>query len=123
MIKRVLLFASLFVALSAGLAAQDIKKEMAQGGKVTVIITHEVKDYASWRKAFDTDESNRKMGGFSVQGVYADAKNPNTVTIIGTFPDAAAVEKFVSSPKLKEAMENGGVMGKPEVKVLTALSK
>jgi quinol monooxygenase YgiN len=58
-----------------------------------------------------------------VWGVYADVKNPNMITIIGTFPSAAALEGFVSSPKLKEAMDKGGVMGKPDVKVLTATAK
>ena len=123
MAKRMLPLAGLLLFLSAGSFAQDMKKETAHSGTVTVIVTHEVKDYASWRKVYDADESNRKNGGFDVRGVYTDAKNPNWVTLIGTFPNAAAVEKFISSPKLKEAMENGGVMGKPEVKVLTAMSK
>jgi hypothetical protein len=50
-------------------------------------------------------------------------KKPKWVTIIGTFPNAGAVDAFMSSPKLKEAMENAGVIGKPDVKVLTAGAK
>jgi quinol monooxygenase YgiN len=100
-----------------------MKKGTAKSGTVTVIITHEVKEYASWRKVYDADETNRRAAGMKVWGVYADVKNPNMITIIGTFPSAAALEGFVSSPKLKEAMDKGGVMGKPDVKVLTATAK
>jgi quinol monooxygenase YgiN len=63
------------------------------------------------------------MMGFKVWGVYRDAKSPNWVSIIGTFPNAGAVDAFMASPKLKEAMENAGVLGKPDVKVLTAAAK
>jgi hypothetical protein len=52
-----------------------------------------------------------------------DMKNPNMVTIIATFPSAAAMDALVSSPKLKEAMDNGGVISKPDVKVLKAMAK
>jgi quinol monooxygenase YgiN len=118
MIKQVLL-AGMLLILATGTFAQETKHEEKHGGKVTVIVTHEVKEYSAWRKVFDADEPNRVKGGFKVSGVYRDAKSPNVVSIIGEFPSAAAVDAFVSSPKLKEAMEQGGVLGQPEVKVLT----
>ena len=132
MFKRTLFMVCLLLLASAGAFAQDMKKgsamqemkkEPAQSGAVTVIVTHEVKEYTSWRKVYDADEPNRKMMGFKVWGVYRDAKSPNWVSIIGTFPNAGAVDAFMASPKLKEAMENAGVLGKPDVKVLTAAAK
>ena len=123
MLKYTLALVCLLLFVSAGSLAQDMKKGTAKSGTVTVIITHEVKEYASWRKVYDADETNRRAAGMKVWGVYADVKNPNIISIIGTFPSAAALEGFVSSPKLKEAMDKGGVMGKPDVKVLTATAK
>jgi quinol monooxygenase YgiN len=131
MVKRMLSLVCLLLFLSIGSFAQDMKqsggmdmkKDKSHSGTVTVIITHEVKEYASWRKVYDADETNRRAAGMKVWGVYADVKNPNLVTIIGTFPSAGALEGFVSSPKLKEAMDKGGVMGKPDVKVLIATAK
>ncbi len=132
MFKRTLFMVCLLLLASAGAFAQDMKKgsamqemkkEPAKSGTVTVIVTHEVKEYTSWRKVYDADEPNRKMMGFKVWGVYRDAKSPNWVSIIGTFPNAGAVDAFMASPKLKEAMENAGVLGKPDVKVLTAAAK
>jgi quinol monooxygenase YgiN len=132
MFKRFFSMACLLLLVSAGSLSQDMKKgsamqemkkEPAKSGTVTVIVTHEVKEYTSWRKVYDADEPNRKLMGFKVWGVYRDAKSPNWVSIIGTFPNAGAVDAFMASPKLKEAMDNAGVLGKPDVKVLMATAK
>jgi len=123
MIRYLLFVVGMTLCLSIATSAQESMKKPAPGGKVVVIVTHEVKDYNSWRKGYDADETNRKQAGFKVSGVYADVKNHNMVTIIGEFPSAAAAEAFTTSPKLKEVMEKAGVVGKPEVKVLTAMQK
>lgn len=123
MVRYLSLIAGMLLCLSVGASAQGSMKKAGHHGKVVVVITHEVKDYASWRKGYDADGPNRKAAGFKVSGVYVDVKNPNMVTIIGDFPSAAAADAFTTSPKLKEAMENAGVVGKPDVKVLTAAKK
>jgi hypothetical protein len=131
MYKPLVSLLSLSLFLFAGAYAQDAPKapsarEVTKGksldAPVTVIVTHAVKEFASWKKVYDADAPNRKAMGFTVIGVYADAKDPNLVSIIGTFPSAGAAGAFMSSPKLKEAMENAGVVGKPDVKVLTAMT-
>jgi hypothetical protein len=121
MVKNMFLMAILTFCFAAGVFALETTKKSTHGGKVTVVITHEVKDYAAWRKVYDADEPNRKAGGFKVAGVYADANNPNMVTIFGEFPSVEAVNAFMANPKLKEAMENGGVVGKPDVKILKSV--
>jgi quinol monooxygenase YgiN len=113
----------LTLCFSLGAWAQETPKKPAHHEKVAVVITHEVKDYGAWRKGYDADEPNRKQAGFTVSGVYADVHNPNSVTIIGEFPSAAAAEAFATSPTLKEAMEKAGVVGKPDVKVLSIRHK
>jgi len=123
MVRNLFLAAAMTFCLVAGASAQEEMKNPAHSGKVTVVVTHEVKDYASWRKAYDADASNRKAAGFKVSGVYADVNNPNLVSIVGEFSNAAAADAFMANPKLKEAMEKGGVVGKPEVKVLVAKPK
>ena len=123
MVKSLFLVAVLTFCVALGLFSQETKKKPAHSGKVTVIVTHEVKDYTTWRKGYDADEPNRKAGGFKVSGVYADANNPNMVTIIGEFPSVETANAFISSPKLKEVMESAGVVGKPDVKILKAAKK
>jgi hypothetical protein len=122
MLRFMSLLCALFVGVVLLAPAQESAGKSA-GGKVTVLISHEVKDYAAWRKVFDADMLNREKGGFHVTGVYADAKNLNLVTVMGEFPSAATVDAFIKNPKLKEAMEKGGVMGRPDVKVLVPKGK
>jgi hypothetical protein len=86
---------------------------------VTVVISHEVKNYSDWRVVFDTDEVNRTKAGFKNTGVFRAVDNSNKITIIGEAPNAEAIEGFMKNPALKEAMEKGGVLGMPEVKVLS----
>ncbi|MBL7971450.1 MAG: DUF3764 family protein [Prolixibacteraceae bacterium] len=84
----------------------------------TVIVTHEVKNYSDWRKVYDADEVNRSKAGMNVTGVYKSVENPNLITIVGEAPSAEALMQFFSNPELKAAMEKGGVLGVPEVRML-----
>ncbi|HMK38871.1 MAG TPA: hypothetical protein VK569_05990, partial [Bacteroidota bacterium] len=119
MSRRFLSQVCLFLFIATGSLAQDMNKGHAQGGPVTVVISHRVREYYSWRRVFDADEHNRKNAGFKVWGVYLDPKDPGMVVIIGTCPSAAAAESFMSSSTLKDAMTRAGVTSKPEMKVLT----
>lgn len=112
----VLAFAAMLFAGTS--FAHDAMKEKGGDGKVTIIIKHEVKDYAAWRKVYDADLPNRKGHHFMVMGVFTDVKNPNMVTIIGHFPSAEAANEFITNPKLKEAMEKAGVIGAPDITLL-----
>lgn len=48
---------------------------------VTVILQHEVKDFAKWKKVFDDDEPGRANEGIKLKGLYTSVENPNDVTI------------------------------------------
>jgi len=85
---------------------------------VTVIISHECKNYSGWKKVFDEDEVNRLNAGVKSTGVYHSFDNPYKITIINEVPSIEAINGFMSNPALKAAMEKGGVIGMPEVKIL-----
>jgi hypothetical protein len=87
--------------------------------KVTILISHEVKDYDTWKKGFDSDEVNRKNAGMKVTGLYRALDKPNVVTLTVEAPSAEAANKFLTNPDLKAAMEKVGVISAPEVKLLT----
>ena len=88
---------------------------------VTVIITHECKNYSDWRIVFDADEVNRSKAGFKIIALYHSVDNSNKITIIGEAPDLEAINGFMANPELKAAMEKGGVIGKPDVKILSKI--
>ena len=85
---------------------------------VTVIVQHEVRDFADWKKIFDTDEPSRAKEGVKLEGLYSSVGNPNDVTMIFTAPDARSFEIMMGDPKRQEAMKEAGVIGPPSVSVL-----
>ncbi len=88
---------------------------------VTVIMQHEVKDFAQWKPIFDADEPNRAKAGVKQVGLYTSVKNPNDVTMIFEAPGAEVLDAFMSDPHLQEAMKEGGVISAPVVSVLNKM--
>jgi hypothetical protein len=89
--------------------------------KVFLQVTHEVKNYAEWKKGFDADKVNRDKAGIKTIGVYASVDNANLVTILTEAPSAEVAKGFLNNPELKAAMEKLGVISAPEVKILTKM--
>jgi len=73
------------------------------------------------RPAYAADEVNRSKAGFKSTGVYHSVDNANRITIIGEAPSLEAINGFMSNPELKAAMEKGGVIGIPDVKILNKI--
>ncbi len=85
---------------------------------VTFTITHEVRDFAEWKKRFDADEPNRANAGVKLVSLYTAIENSNLVTAIFDAPSADVVNGMLSSPELKETMKNAGVISAPDVKIM-----
>jgi quinol monooxygenase YgiN len=88
---------------------------------VFVHVRHQVEDYNKWRAGFDANITARKAGG-ALEGEYVmrDVENPNDVTIVLEWESVEKARQFTQSPELKEAMQNAGVTGPPEVRFLEA---
>jgi hypothetical protein len=84
-----------------------------------VIVRHKVKDFASWKKAFEDHAPGRGSAGFSNARLFRSADDPSEVVILFDTDDIAKAKQFVSSPDLKSAMSAAGVVDKPDVFVLT----
>ncbi len=89
---------------------------------VTTILSHEVKNFEEWKKEFDAGASLRQQAGVKIYGVYNSVDNANHVTIIAEFPSAESVQGFLSNPELKAGMEQAGVIGTPEAKILNNIT-
>jgi quinol monooxygenase YgiN len=81
----------------------------------TMLIQHKVKDFATWKKFFDSAVDMRKAGGELSAQVFHDASDPNKVTVLNKWDSMANAQKFAQSPDLKAAMEKAGVDGPPVV--------
>ena len=84
----------------------------------SMLIQHQVKDYAAWKKVFDSAIEMRTSNGEISAQVYRDASDPNKVTTINKWNSLANAQKFAHSPELKAAMEKAGVVGAPNVSFL-----
>ena len=81
----------------------------------SILVQHQVKDYAVWKKVFDSSAGMRTSnGGISTQ-IFRDASDPNKLTVINKWNSLANAQKFAHSPELKAALEKAGVVGAPTI--------
>lgn len=80
-----------------------------------VDVTHTVKDYAKWRPVFDADSVNRRAAGMQDLALGRDVDSANRILIAFRISDMAKAKAFAADPKLKAAMDKGGVISKPDM--------
>ena len=80
-----------------------------------IIVQHKVRDYDTWKPAFDEHEDVRRRHGATGHELYRGADDPNELTIVSHFPTREQAEAFAADPSLKEAMERGGVISEPRI--------
>jgi quinol monooxygenase YgiN len=81
----------------------------------SILVQHTVKDYAEWKKVFDSAKDLRTSSGELSAQVYRDASDPNKITVMNKWDSMANAQKFVQSPEMKAALEKAGVVGAPAV--------
>jgi len=95
----------------------DFQWQSTQGEIImaSMLIQHKIKDYAEWKKVFDSNASLRTSSGELSAQIYRDASDPNNITTINKWNSMENARKFSHSPELKAAMEKAGVVGQPSV--------
>ena len=81
----------------------------------SMLIQHKVKDFAEWKKVFDSAAGLRSSNGELSAQIFRDASDPNSITTINKWNSLENDQKFAHSPGLKAAMEKAGVVGPPNV--------
>jgi quinol monooxygenase YgiN len=85
----------------------------AELGPVLAVISHPVKDFASWRAAYAAAEPIRKKAGVTGAEVFQAPRSANNVVIIHRFKTVSDARDFIADPDLKAAMGKGGVLASP----------
>ena len=85
----------------------------------SMLIQLKVKDFAEWKKVFDSAAGMRTSGGELSAQIFRDASDPNSITTINKWNSLSNAQKFAHSPELKAAMEKAGVVGQPNVSFLS----
>src|SRR5580692_11639101 len=74
-----------------------------------------VKDYATWRTAYDGREKSRLSAGITNGRVFRNADDQNDVVILQDVADVAKAHSWLGSDEMKAAMQQSGVVGSPTI--------
>ena len=83
------------------------------------VVTHEVADYATWRKVFDEDASARRRAGIVGTHVNRSADNENIVSVYLAANDLGALRAFLGNKDLEATMARAGVRAPPTIALVT----
>lgn len=87
-----------------------------------VVVTHKVEDFARWKPVFDGTAALKRDYGWKESSVYAIDGDQNSVLVMEEFDTLEHARAFVSAPELKAAMGKGGVVGVPEVRIVSEIA-
>jgi quinol monooxygenase YgiN len=94
---------------------QSIKGEKTMA---SMLVQHKVKDYAEWKKVYDSVKGLRTSNGELSDQIYHDASDPNKLTILFKWNSLENAQKYAHSPEMRAAMEKAGVEGPPTISFL-----
>jgi len=81
----------------------------------SMLVQHNVKDFAEWKKVYDSVANLRANNGELSDQIYRDASDPNSLTVVFKWDSLANAQKYAQSPELKAAMEKAGMEGSPSI--------
>jgi len=84
---------------------------------------HKVKDFATWKKAFDGFHDFRKSSGELSFSVGTLQGNPNTAYVVNTWDSMEKLDAFVNSTDLKDAMMSSGVLEAPQTLIFNEVER
>ena len=85
-------------------------------GKQWVMVTHKVRDFDIWQKAFDAEGTAARAEHGLVDAVLArGVDDPNMVMIAMDLADMDKAKERIKDPALKKIMTDAGVTGAPKI--------
>jgi hypothetical protein len=83
--------------------------------QATLLVRHQVEDYATWRSVYDGLDGLRKEHGCTGDEVMVDPADKQDVFIIHRFPTLEQAQSFAGSNELREGMSQAGVKSAPRI--------
>lgn len=88
--------------------------------KDRVRISHKVKDYDAWLKAYDAGKEMRMNNGLVDRALSRSMDDANMVSVSFSISDMAKAKALISGSELKKIMTEAGVVGDPVIDYFTA---
>ncbi len=86
---------------------------------VYIHIRHTVENYSKWREIYDQHAPARQAGGATEEAyILRNTENPKEVILLLGWNNAVQARAFTQSTSLKQAMQDGGVVGSPDIRIL-----
>ena len=82
---------------------------------VRMFVRHSVKDFLTWKAAYDAFDQERRGMGVRGDAVFQAVGDANDVTAWHDFDSLEAAQAFAGSPRLREVMAAAGVAGPPTI--------
>ena len=79
-----------------------------------------VKDYNTWRTAYDGHEKSCLAAGVTNGRVFRNAQDPNDVVILQDVADVPKARFLMNSDDMKATMQKSGVVGSPNLRFAAA---
>lgn len=86
-----------------------------------VMYTFRVENYDKWCLLSDFGEGMRKATGIVSMQAYQDSADPNWISMIIEFQSTENARKFIYNEKLNADMAAAGIIGAPEVTLLSPI--
>jgi hypothetical protein len=83
-----------------------------------LLVRHKVKDFAKWKRGYDGHSAARRKAGLRQKALLRSVRNPRDVFLLFQAGNLKTAKAFASSPQLRKAMKDAGVVGKPEISIL-----
>jgi quinol monooxygenase YgiN len=87
----------------------------------TLIVRHQVQDYAAWRSEYDAAETLRQQHGCTDAEVLTAPDDKNDIFVLHRFPTLEQAEAFAGADELRAAMARAGVVGAPRIETAVAI--
>jgi len=85
--------------------------------QATLVVRHEVEDYAAWRSVYESVDGLRTEHGCTGAEVMVDPADKQVVFVLHRFPTVEQAQAFAASTELREAMGRAGVKGAPRIEI------
>ena len=80
-----------------------------------LLVRHKVSDFSKWKSAYDNHSPARKEAGLKEEHLLRNLDDPNEVTLLFEVKDLKRAKEFGASANLRQAMQDAGVVDKPDI--------
>jgi hypothetical protein len=84
-----------------------------------MVVRHKVSNFSKWMPSYDAHDSMRTANGIRNYVIARGVEDSNMVMVAVKVDDLVKAKTFAKDASLKEAMQKGGVTGKPSINFVT----